>query len=56
MIGVLDVMFDANEPDQSGYFIKLSFYDKEFLKMIIIKNSILYITNNGQTVDKVEVN
>jgi hypothetical protein len=40
---------------ESGYFLLMSFFDDNDYSYIVCKNSIIYITNKGQTIDKIIV-
>ena len=58
MYGIPDWMQEEKLPQNecsSGYFLLLSFLDDGDYSFMVCKNCVIYITNHGQTVDKIVI-
>lgn len=56
--GIPQWMYDKKLPEKeckSGHFLLISFHDDNDYSYIVCKNCIIYVTNHGQTVDKIIV-
>ncbi|HEY0089690.1 MAG TPA: hypothetical protein VGB37_12660 [Candidatus Lokiarchaeia archaeon] len=55
-IGILTNLACTSLPDVSGWYLYIEYVKDDTSYYLIVQQSEVYITNNGQTIDKVIVN